>query len=150
MAHHVVRSLLGLVFLVAGTFKLMDLAAFASNLGDFGIVLDSLVPVAAWFICLAEILIGIGLLASVRWSLFAAVTLLILFVVVLSYGVALGLDIDCGCLGPVWSVDLKTQLLIDIGLLGWCGLVFVTGRRRRREETGAQAAREVVVPEGEA
>ena len=146
MIHRLLRTLLGLVFLGTGTVKLMDMAEFSSNLADFGIVLDSFVPATAWLITFAELGVGIGLLASARWSLAGAVMMLVLFVSVLAYGIALGLDIDCGCFGTAFSVDLRTQLLIDIGLIGYCGLVYVTGKHGSPKNTEPEAA---VVSEGE-
>lgn len=150
MVHHLLRSLLGLVFVATGSVKLWDVTQFASNLGDFGIVLDELVPATAWFISLAEVLVGIGLMANLRGSLAAALMLMTLFIGVVAYGLVLGLDVDCGCFGPAFPVELKTQLLIDFGLVGWSGLVFVSGRRRRQKNAVSHIACEVSVPGGKA
>jgi anaerobic C4-dicarboxylate transporter len=91
--------------------------------GDFGIVWDRLIWPTAGLICVAELLCGVALLAKRRGSLLAVALLLCGFVGVLIYGIAIGLDIHCGCLsvGARWS--LNVQLAIDIGLLLWCILI---------------------------
>ncbi len=117
------------MFVSAGLIKLIDLAEFARHLGDFGIVADGLVPATAWIVALTELIAGIGLLANLRGSLALVMCLLLLFIGVLSYGIALGLDIECGCLGPAFSLGLKPQLLFDVALLSWCGLIYWSGKR---------------------
>jgi uncharacterized membrane protein len=114
---------LGVFFLYTGSIKLIYFSRFAQHLADFGIVLDNLVPVTALAVCVLEILIGGGLLANRRGSLAAAVGLLCCFIAVLAYGIGMGLDIECGCLGPAYSLRLREQLMVDIGLLGWCGFI---------------------------
>ena len=47
-----------------------------------------------------EVIAGIGLLLDVRGSLALITGLLVLFMVVLGYGIWMGLDVDCGCFGP--------------------------------------------------
>ncbi len=126
LRHNYLRAFLGLVFVGTGLIKVTDIPGFANHLGDFGIVPDGMVPAAAWFVSVTELVTGAGLVANVRGSLPAVFFLLILFISVLIYGIVLGLDIDCGCLGPAFSVGLKTQLLIDALLIAWCGLVFLT------------------------
>ena len=64
--------------------------------------------------------------ANLRGSLTFVFCLLVLFIGVLAYGIALGLDIDCGCLGPATSRSLSTALAIDVGLLILCGLMYLS------------------------
>jgi hypothetical protein len=123
--HVCLRRILGAIFVGAGALKLWDVAAFADQVGEFGIVFDELVPITAWSLVLLEILIGAGLLAAIPGSLALAVALLLLFMGVLAYGIMLGLDIECGCFGPV-PVKLTWQWWIDAALLGWCGLTWRT------------------------
>ena len=47
------------------------------------------------------------------------VLLLGVFIGTLLYGIGMGLDIECGCLGPGYHVSLMTQLTIDLGMLVW-------------------------------
>ena len=57
------------------------------------------------------------------------VGLLLMFVLVLSYGMWLGLEIDCGCFGLGNSHQPKTALIIDIGLLLACAVLYTCTRR---------------------
>jgi hypothetical protein len=54
----------------------------------------------AVFLSVTEVAAGFGLLMDIRGSLTIITGLLILFMAVLSYGIRMGLDIDCGCFGP--------------------------------------------------
>ncbi len=118
-----------MVFVVASIAKSLDLSRFAQRVGDFGLVFDWLVTPTAWAIVLAELLIGISLLLRRRYSLTAAAGLLLLFVGTLMYGIAIGLNIDCGCFGPAIQVSLETQLLADLGLLLLCAVVYWSEKR---------------------
>lgn len=134
--HHVTRLGLAVVFVFAGFVKLGDISEFAVQVGKFGLVYDTMVLPVAWAVALAEVLAGSALAFNVRGSLSFVTILLVVFVAALVYGIALGLDIDCGCFGPAYHVDLKTQLFLDLGLLVWCGIVFRTAKRYRAR-TGA-------------
>ena len=125
------RIFLGSVFVVAAVVKLLDLNQFAQRVGDFGLVFDALVTPAAWAIVATELLVGIALVFRLRGGLAAAVALIVVFMAVLSYGIALGLDIQCGCFGPAVRVPLGTQLLADFGLLLVCAIIYFTDRSSR-------------------
>ena len=129
LVHHFLRIALALLFVFAGTVKLLAIHAFAQDLGDLGLVHDALVLPSAWIISLSEVLAGMALAANVRGSLATVLVLLTGFIGVLIYAIALGLDVDCGCLGPDYHVTLKTQLVIDMGLVVWCGLIHWTRKR---------------------
>lgn len=128
--HLIMRFALGLLFITAGLTKLWNFSEFVSTVGDFGIVLDGAVKPFATIVCLAELICGFGLLFYVRGSLFILALLVCCFIAALAYGKVLGLDIDCGCLGPGYHVSLLTQIIIDVFILAGLGIVFVTGRNR--------------------
>ena len=121
--------MLAAMFVYAGMVKLLDIPTFAVGLGDYGIVYDSLVTPAAWLLAFAELLTGLALAIHLRGSFFAALAFLVLFITVLSYGVWMGLDIDCGCFGPSYHASLKTQLIIDLGLVVWWAVVYAGHQR---------------------
>jgi uncharacterized membrane protein YphA (DoxX/SURF4 family) len=91
------RLILGGVFIWAGTAKLLDPAAFAGIIAEYGLLPSGLVWPAAMGLPALEILAGAGLVFDVRWSLEVVVGLLLLFVGVLWFGILSGLDVDCGC-----------------------------------------------------
>ena len=122
--NHLARLVLALLFFVSAVTKSADPNEFARQVGDFGLVFDALVTPTAWAIILAEWLIAVSLALSLRHSVIAAAGLLLLFIGVLTYGMALGLDIECGCFGPAIHVSLRTQLLTDLGLLLLCAIIY--------------------------
>lgn len=91
--------LLAGVYLYGGIPKLYDIGSFAEVVGAYGIVPDSLVFITAAVLPVLEVITGIGLLLNRKWAKISALLLLLLFISVLSYGIYLGLDIDCGCFG---------------------------------------------------
>ena len=84
----------------SGISKLMDPKSFAVIIEAFGLIPESWVMPVSVGLPALEIIAAIGLLADIRGSLAIIAGLLILFMVILSYGVWMGLDVDCGCFGP--------------------------------------------------
>ncbi len=111
---------LGLLFLYSGCVKIFRLPQFAQSVGDFGIVLDGLVKPVAFTVCIVELGLAYVLWQQRSWAMLATATLLACFLGVLSYGVAIGLDIECGCFGSGFRLKLRQQLGVDLGLLLWC------------------------------
>ena len=82
-----------------------------------------MIPVAAWGLTLVEILGGLLVLAKRPSGLWLISGLLLIFMGALLYGLWLGLDIDCGCLGPLeseGSSSLSSALARDLLLLAVC------------------------------
>lgn len=115
----ILRIPLGLLFVYTAGVKLWQWPRFAQQVGEFGIVLDAIVKPVAVVVCCFELVIGIAILTHARWSLAATIALLLVFIAVLAYGMAIGLDIECGCFGTGHSWSLGNQLLIDLLVVGW-------------------------------
>jgi uncharacterized membrane protein YphA (DoxX/SURF4 family) len=98
--YRIVRVVYVVLFLYAGVNKLLDPRSFAIVIDAFGLVPDPLIMPIAFALPILELLAAVGLLIDVRGSLGLVTGLLILFMAVVSYGVWMGLDIDCGCFGP--------------------------------------------------
>jgi hypothetical protein len=84
---------------------------------------------------LLEVIAGFGLLFDIRGSLAVITGLLVLFMVVLGYGIWMGLDVDCGCFGPEDPEaeafhGLRLSLFRDMVMLA--GVIFMYGWRRYR------------------
>jgi hypothetical protein len=127
----VLRVGLGALFLWSAGLKLRDVHAFESTIGRFGIVFDALVPATACSLVMLELLTGAGLVLGLRCASWAASGLLLLFLGVLGYGLFLGLDIECGCLGPGERTNLSQAFLRDLALLGVCCLLAWKRARRK-------------------
>jgi len=92
-----VRLVIGSVFIYAGFIKLIDPKAFAKVISQYDIVPDILLPVVAIVLPAAEFLAGLGLVMNIRGSLMVIFNLLIVFIMVLGYGIFNDMNIDCGC-----------------------------------------------------
>jgi uncharacterized membrane protein YphA (DoxX/SURF4 family) len=97
--YHGFRLFIGALFVYTGTTKLFDTAGFAQSIAAYGILPAVLLPCAAVGLPAVELVAGLGTLFNRRWALLGVLAMMILFTSVLGYGVAAGLEIDCGCFG---------------------------------------------------
>ncbi len=131
--YRLLRCSLGIIFIYAGFIKLLHPVTFAVLIEAYGIVPEMLLLPVAVLLAVLEVAAGIGLFFDIEWSLSIMTGLLVLFVVILSYGIWMGLDIDCGCFGPGDPEaeafhGLKLTLCRDLVMLA--GVVFLFGWRR--------------------
>jgi uncharacterized membrane protein YphA (DoxX/SURF4 family) len=98
--YRIVRVVYVVLFLYAGINKLLDPRSFAIVIDAFGLVPDLFIMPVAVALPILETVAAIGLLFDVRGSLGLMSGLLVFFMAVVSYGIRMGLDIDCGCFGP--------------------------------------------------
>ncbi len=120
--YHTGRILLGAVFLWSGISKLMASQLFAVIIEGYGLLPEPLTMPAAIVLSMMEVLAGLGLLVDIRGSLAVITGLLTSFMVILGYGIWLGLDVDCGCFGPEDPEagafrGLRSALLRDIAMM---------------------------------
>ncbi len=95
----VVRLGLAAIFIYAGSAKLMDPRAFARTVSHWDLVPEFFLPVVAIGLPAIEVLAGIALVFDMRLGLHTVSGMILLFIIILGYGVMLGLDVDCGCFG---------------------------------------------------
>jgi uncharacterized membrane protein YphA (DoxX/SURF4 family) len=91
---------LGVIFVWAGLVKLSDPESFAEIISAYELVPEALLGPVAIGLPSLEVAAGIGLILDVRGSLGAVFGLLMMFVVVLWFGILKDLNIDCGCFSP--------------------------------------------------
>ena len=80
--------------------KLMAPKEFAVIIDAYGLMPEAWILPLAIILPLLEMIFGLGLLLDIKGSLAGITGLLMLFMAILSYGLWLGLDVDCGCFGP--------------------------------------------------
>ncbi len=120
-SYRIVRIALAALFIYGGVLKLFDPKAFARTISGYGLVPEMLLPVVAIGLPLLETIAGIGLLFDIRGSLAAIASLLGMFLLVLGYGIAQDLNVDCGCFGAedlAKQAGLKQAFWRDVVLLG--------------------------------
>ena len=133
--YKIIRWVLGAIFIYAGGTKLLEPEIFAVLIDAYGIVPEGLIMPVAIGLPLLEVTAGIGLLFDIRGSLALITGLLLLFMVVLGYGIWMGLDVDCGCFGPT-DPEAKAfhglRLSMFRNLVMMAGVFFMYGWRRYR------------------
>lgn len=98
--YRAVRYLLAAVFLWSGITKLLDPVSFGVLIDAYGLIPGTWVMPAAILLSSLEVIAGAGLVLDIHGSLAIITIMVILFMAILSYGIHMGLDIDCGCFGP--------------------------------------------------
>lgn len=122
LIYHLIRVLLCIIFLWSGISKLMAPKEFTVIIDSFGLMPEAWIMPMAIILPFLEIIFGLGLLFDIRGSLAGITGLLMLFMAILSYGIWLGLDVDCGCFGPtdpeakafhgLWSALVRDIIMI--------------------------------------
>ncbi len=117
----IVRIALGGVFIYSGFVKLIDPKSFAKVISQYDLIPDIFLAPVAIGLPLIEFVAGLGLVFNIRGSLSVIFVLLIMFIVVLWYGILKDLSIDCGCFTPEEIADhdsLKKAFRRDLIMLG--------------------------------
>lgn len=128
--YRVVRIIIGGVFLYAGSGKILELKAFSVSICSYGILPDFLCIYAAIFFSLVEIASGAGLVADRRGCLSIITALLVIFSLVLWFGILNDLNVDCGCFSASEQAmhhDLRMALYRDLAII--FGAIFLYGWR---------------------
>lgn len=121
------RLILGGVFIWAGALKLMDPKSFGQIISQYRIVPEMLLPVIAIGLPLIEVLAGLGLVADKPYCLSLITAMIIMFIIILWFGILKNLDIDCGCFSASeqnYHDGLKTSFKRDWGLLAMSFYLF--------------------------
>ena len=129
---------LGGVFIYAGAIKLLEPETLAVFIQAYGIVPESMLIPVSIALPVLEVTVGIGLLFDIEGSLSVIAGLLVLFIAILSYGIWMGLDVDCGCFGPEDPEaeafhGLKVSLYRDLVMLAGIGFMYMWRRYRTIE-----------------
>jgi uncharacterized membrane protein YphA (DoxX/SURF4 family) len=130
------RMILGVVFIYASYDKLFHPKAFADIIYHYQILPDRLINITAIFLPWLELLmggfliIGFWMPGTVIWCNF----LLVVYIGALSFNLARGLDIDCGCFSTAGgrSIDIET-ILWDVVFLALSIYLFVAVFKSRLE-----------------
>jgi uncharacterized membrane protein YphA (DoxX/SURF4 family) len=99
LVEKIFRWVLSAAFLYAGTIKLLDPDSFAVLIRDYGLLPPPLVYPVALLLPAIEVIAAIGLFLNIKGSLTSIAFLVLFFIGILSYGIWMGLDVDCGCFG---------------------------------------------------
>lgn len=95
--YFILRLIIGGLFVYAGILKISNPKVFAKVISQYNLVPESLLVIVAIGLPLLEIAAGAGLIFDIKGSLTAISAMIIMFIVILWYGILNNLDIDCGC-----------------------------------------------------
>ena len=115
--YHSFRLFIGGLFLYTGATKLADTAGFTESIAAYGILPAVLLPCAAIGLPVIEVVTGFGTLLNKRWAILGILAMMLMFTGVLGYGVAVGLEIDCGCFSSDKNTITQTsepESILDI------------------------------------
>jgi uncharacterized membrane protein YphA (DoxX/SURF4 family) len=122
------RIILGGVFVYSGFVKLLDPKAFAKIISQYDLIPEGLLAPFAIGLPAAEFLAGLGLIFNIRGSLSVIFSMLVMFVIVLWYGILKDLSIDCGCFTPEEITDqnsLRRAFYRDLLMIGAVLFIYV-------------------------
>jgi peroxiredoxin/uncharacterized membrane protein YphA (DoxX/SURF4 family) len=111
------RFFLALMFIVAGLAKLGDPPGTRSAFSAFGVPRPFIAPLA-FLLPFAELVIAAALLPTLTawWGALAAMMLLLLFTIAISYQLLHGHTPDCHCFGQLHSKPIGRSTLLRNGL----------------------------------
>jgi uncharacterized membrane protein YphA (DoxX/SURF4 family) len=117
--YRLVRISLGIIFVWAGSAKLLDPESFADIISAYELVPEKLLIPVAFVLPAVELVAGLCLIFDVRGSLTITLALLVMFAFVLWFGILKDLDIDCGCFSADELAEhdsLRSALYRDLGM----------------------------------
>ncbi|MCX5821637.1 MAG: DoxX family protein [Deltaproteobacteria bacterium] len=138
--YRIVRIALAALFIYGGVTKLFDPKAFAATISAYELLPEALLPLFAVGLPLIETMAGLALVLDRPWGLHLITGLLVLFVLVLGYGILGDLNVDCGCFGAE-ELDkqggLRAAFYRDLVLIG-VAAPYLYLSRRVREFSGSR------------
>ncbi len=152
---YALRAILGLVMLIAGLLKLVDLEASGKAVRAYLLFPDQVSDLLGILLPCAEIILGIFLLAGLFTRISAVLVALMLAAFI--FGIArawmLGISIDCGCFGGGGYVapdetKYPQEIARDAALLVGAVLLAVLGPGRLALDAWLRPAK-VALPETE-
>jgi uncharacterized membrane protein YphA (DoxX/SURF4 family) len=124
---HASRLALGFIFLAAGLLKALDVAEFAHQMAEYGLIGPGLSAIAAPLLIALETTLGAALVLGFKPRPAAAGIglLLVFFIVLEGYGIATGRTESCGCFGAYVQRTPQQVIWEDVGFLALAALSIV-------------------------
>jgi uncharacterized membrane protein YphA (DoxX/SURF4 family) len=111
---------IGIVLLVSGLTKAVDIDLFIRQMGDYKIINHYvLLTLSAWGIIITEFILGTALILSyrLRWAIPLSGLLLLIFMGATAWASLTGVTSDCGCFGTLIKRTPGEALLEDLVML---------------------------------
>ena len=100
-----VRLALGVVFIYASVYKILDPAQFAKSIWYYHILPGEMINISALILSWLELLCGVAIIvgAYYRGAILWLNLLLLVFMAAIASAMSRGISIDCGC----WTVRTR-------------------------------------------
>ena len=116
-----VRVTLGVVFVYASFYKILEPAEFAKSICYYHMVPGKLINLMALILPWLELIVGLGLIFGFyyRGSVLLVNLMIVMFIVALASAIDRGLNIKCGCFeaGGAATTTAENRLYQDLLLL---------------------------------
>ena len=112
--YHVIRWILGIIFIYASYDKILHPQAFALVVYNYQLLPEELINLTALILPWLELLLGVCLITHrlIQGTIIISNILLFTFTIIVFYNVHRGLDINCGCFSTDIKKDPATMLTI--------------------------------------
>lgn len=140
---HLARLSLGAVFVAAGVLKSLDVAEFARQTAEYGVIGPQAAAILAPLLIAFETTLGVALLLGFRPRLAAGLTgaLLVAFISLEAWGISQGRTEACGCFGAYVKRTPQQVIYEDLAFLGLALIaIFGIGTWRASRRTLAAAS----------
>jgi len=114
------RIIVGLMFIIVGIGKISNSAEFAKEIGNYGLLPEQLLNIAAISVAWIELLVGLFFLfgLEIKANGIIIFALLFVFTSAITIAVTQGLNINCGCYSNIASQKVGLpKILENIGLM---------------------------------
>ena len=115
------RLLIGIIFIYASYYKIIDPASFARSIWYYHLIPGELINLVALILPWLELFCGVALIAGVfyRGAVLWTNLLTIVFILALYTTIYRGLSIECGCIKAAQSATSKAweSIIFDLGML---------------------------------
>ena len=93
------RLFVGVTFIIASYYKIVDPGAFAKSIWFYHLVPGSLINIIAIVLPWLELICGLGIIFgfTYRGSVVLTFVMTLVFIIALSTAIARGISLDCGC-----------------------------------------------------
>lgn len=138
-------KILGLVFIISGLTKAMDVFAFSSKIREYSLIINinfsnSIYELIGILIIGLELFLGLLILNGVRqlFTCYVSILIICIFSIVLCYIVFIGEYVDCGCFGSLIYMSPKDSIIKNIILLIIAIIAIPYSKRNRIGELSLQ------------
>ena len=128
----IARVILGFIFISYGAGKIGTPDKFAGEIANYALIPEFSLNLIAMTLPWIELIVGILLLLGIRIRSGAIITagMMLFFIFAVTWAMAMGLDINCGCSSTNPQKIGLPKLMENIGLLILSALVFIFPERK--------------------